>query len=103
MIEVMRDDDADHALDWRAALAAGKAVQFYSMDHRELKGWVNAQYPEADIWYTERNGDPIGMLVPKGTPREELPDWALGYIVFEWIDPDGEFNRRGRENGIRKR
>jgi hypothetical protein len=74
-----------------AELAAGRAVQFNVMDYRKLKAWRDEQFPMADVWYTERNGDPIAMWVPKGTPAEELPEWALEYMAIEWIDPDKDF------------
>jgi hypothetical protein len=76
---------------FRDALKSGKACQFYCMDYPTLKQRMAAEYPEADVWYTERNGDPIGMLVPKGTPPELLPSVAMDYIAFEWIDPDKDF------------
>jgi hypothetical protein len=90
MIEVSpwRDGSDEYVL---TELSFGRGVQFYCMDYRKLKAWRDEKFPEADIWYTERNGDPIGMWVPKGTPPEELPDMALDYMAIEWIDPDKDF------------
>ena len=56
---------------------------------------MSREYPDADVWYTERNGDSIGMLVPKGTPFNQLPKICIDYIVIEWIDPDKEFGTGG--------
>lgn len=77
--------------DFHAALASGKAVQFYELDYRTAKARMSERYPEADVWYTERNGDPITMLVPKGTSIDVLPSVAMDYMAIEWIDPDREF------------
>lgn len=73
------------------ALRQGKAVQFYEFDYRTAIERYSVDYPEADLWYTERNGDPITMLVPKGTPHDQLPSVAMDYIVFEWIRHDQLF------------
>lgn len=81
--------------DYHKILAAGQAVQFYTMDYTTLKQCMAKEYPEADVWYTERNGDPIAMLVPKGTPPEKLPTTAMCYMAFAWIDPDKDFNELG--------
>ena len=78
-------------------IADGKAVQFYCFDYKTLKERMNEKYPEADVYYTERNGDSIAMLVPKGTDVKLLPTVAMDYIAFEWIDPDKDFG-----TGIRK-
>lgn len=70
--------------DFHAALAEGKAVQFYEMDYTTAVARLSVEYPEADLWYTERNGDPITMLVPKGTPKEALPKTAMEYYALSW-------------------
>lgn len=73
-------------------LADGRGVVFYEMHYPTAKQRNAQAFPQADYWYTERNGDPIGLLVPKGTDPLDLPNHAMSYIVIEWIDPDGEFN-----------
>lgn len=83
-LEVVRDGD------FHAALADGKAVQFYS-GYFTLKSRMQEQFPEANVWYTERNGDGIAMLVPKGIDNSKLPDVAMEYLAFEWIDPEKDF------------
>ena len=88
--------------DFHGALAEGKAVQFYCMDYYTLKPWAQTNFPEAEVWYTERNGDSIAMLIPKGTRPERFPSVALDYIAFEWIDPDKDFGT-GVVPGKRKR
>lgn len=52
--------------------------------------WLADGIPH-EVWYTERNGDPLTLVVPEGTPESELPNWAKGYMVFEWIRPENEF------------
>jgi hypothetical protein len=93
MIEVI-DADRDGE-DWRSAvnsaLADGKGAVFYEMDYRTAKVRYSALFPNAEFWYIERNGDPITLIVPKGTPREALPHEAKGYITFKglgWEDHD---------------
>ena len=76
--------------EWGAQLAAGKAVQFYG-SFSGLRTWCAAEFPGAEVWYTERNGDGIAMLVPQATDEETLPSWALDYMAFEWVDPDAGF------------
>jgi hypothetical protein len=82
--------------EWAAHLSAGEAVQFYA-SYAGLKLWCAKLFPQADVWYTERNGDGIGMLVPRATDTSRLPSVALIYIAFEWIDPDKDFG-----SGVRK-
>lgn len=76
--------------EWTAHLEAGEAVQFYA-SYVGLKARFAESHPMAEVWYTERNGDPIAMLVPRGTEPSRLPSVALDYIAFEWIDPDNDF------------
>lgn len=87
MIEVVDYEEADSATH---ELAAGKALALYH-SYVGLSEWAATNWPLADIWYTERNGDCIGLLVPKGTPTDCLPDWAKGYAILEWIHPDSDF------------
>lgn len=90
MIEVSRWDR--HGDDWIIAeLGAGKSVSLYCLDYRTLKKEMSDAFPMADVWYSERNGDGIALLVPNGTPETELPSHAQGYGIFEWIDPDKNF------------
>ena len=72
------------------ALSNGKAIQFYG-SHVSLKQSMKEEFPTADVWYTERNGDPIAMLVPAGTHTDLLPSVAMDYMALEWIDPDKDF------------
>ena len=46
---------------------------------------------DVQVWYTERNGDGIGCVMPADAKPEDLPPMAMGYMVFEWIDPDKDF------------
>jgi hypothetical protein len=71
------------------ALRAGKAVAMYcGFDNaRKLAAEVARDLPH-DVWYTERNGDPITLVVPAGTPAERLPRRAQGYIIFGWESPE---------------
>ena len=68
------------------------------LEGNAVAGWCSYTHSErwakennAEAWYTERNGDPITLLVPKGTDPSKLPKWCKGYIIFEWIRPDKEF------------
>ncbi len=92
MIKVMERDDN---LDWpdfvNKALVNGMAAQGFVMTYKNLKEWIKEFAPTADVWYTERNGDPIVCVVPGGTPQEELPDTAMNYMAIEWIDPNKDF------------
>lgn len=71
-------------------LAEGKAVQWYGT-YVDFKQKAAQYFPEAETWYTERNGDGICMLVPVGTPHGRLPIGAIDYVVDEWIDPSANF------------
>ena len=93
MLKVIRDSKNP-----AADIAAGCGVAFYEADYPTANKRYAEQYPEADNWYTERNGDPITLLVPKGTPPEELPPMAMDYFVMVWIDPDYDFG-----TGVRPR
>lgn len=79
----------DHTVSELDSVLAGTAVQGYC-SYRESRAWAQRAGVEdvADVWYTERNGDPITMFVPKGTPYEQLPDMAMDYIVFGWERPE---------------
>jgi hypothetical protein len=72
-------------------LLSGKAVAFYGSYTDARQSAANVA-PDADVWYTERNGDCITLLAPQGTPRDHLPSEAMGYWVFEWIRPEDEFS-----------
>ena len=84
-LEVAKDLDEEEC---RQALKSGKAVQFYEFDWKTATERHKACFPDIDVWYTERNGDPITMLVPAGTPKELLPDMAMEYIAFRWDTPE---------------
>jgi hypothetical protein len=74
----------------KQAFSEGRAVQFYA-SCVGLKDMARSIDPTAQVWYTERNGDPIAMLCPAGTPSEALPSVAMEYVAFEWVDPDCDF------------
>lgn len=78
----------------RAALRRGYAVQFYCgyTDARALAARIAGPVLPVDVWYTERNGDPIAMMVPAGTPAIELPSRALDYMALRWIAPEDDFD-----------
>lgn len=74
-------------------LQEGKALQGFVMGWRHLRAWaatIVGAVPH-EVWYTERNGDPIVMLLPAGTPPERFPPHAMDYIAFEWIHPEDDF------------
>ena len=71
-------------------MAQGDQIAFYA-SFTYLDGAIRSEFPEGDVWYTERNGDGIGLLVPKGTPGRDLPKRACGYWILEWIDPAKDF------------
>jgi hypothetical protein len=83
--------DYEDGIDINAAIADGNGVVFYEFNYRTANARYSEAYPGADVWYTERNGDPITLLVPKGTPTDLLPDEAKGYLILEWINPDKDF------------
>jgi hypothetical protein len=87
---VITAPDAVPPPSWAAALAEGKGVAFMH-SYEGLAAAAARFWPEADVWYTERNGDPIALLVPRETPKQDLPNAALGYRILEWIHPEGEF------------
>lgn len=74
--------------DFHSALKNGKAVQFYEFDYTTAIERYSLEYPDADYWYIERNGDPITMIVPKGTDITRLPSVAMNYIVTCWEKHD---------------
>ena len=90
-IEVARldvtDGDRDDC-DINAEIAAGRCVVLYEFDWRTATERYGRLYPGADCWYTERNGDPITCLAPKGTPVEQLPADAKGYLIMRWATPE---------------
>lgn len=49
---------------------------------RNLTPWAAEKFPDCNIWYCERNGDPLACLAKKEVPREDLPTTACGYITF---------------------
>lgn len=45
------------------------------------------------VWYTERNGDSIFCVLPEGSTEHDLPWFAKGYRIREWIRPEDEFRK----------
>jgi hypothetical protein len=87
MIEIIKhpaDEDA------QSVFAAGKGFQGY-YGYIGLTEEAHKRFGPCDVWYTERNGDSIGMFVPVGTPESELPDVAMLYCALEWIKPEDDF------------
>jgi len=68
----------------RAAFKNGHGVAFYSLSVDKSVAFCRNQFPDADVYHTSRNGDDIILLVPKGTPAENLPNKACSYIAFRW-------------------
>lgn len=62
------------------AVSNGKAGQFYWLDDPDAIPPLDG----ADIWYTIRQGDCVGMAVPAGTPEGDLPRFAMNWIAFRW-------------------
>lgn len=85
--------DYDAAL--RRAVLRGYGVSGYC-SYQHARAWGQAVMGEIphDVWYTERNGDCITLICPQGVSPNVLPDEAMGYKVFEWIPPEGEFTQR---------
>jgi hypothetical protein len=76
----------------RAILAAGKAFAGYVGGFKLLRAFVAEQFGDGcEVWYTERNGDPIGLVVPLGLDPARLPSRAMIYFILEWIRPEDEF------------
>lgn len=64
----------------------------YAMGYKGLKAWVAEEYgAEAQVWYSERNGDGLLCVMPPHATSADLPCDAMGYGIGEWIDPDKEF------------
>lgn len=53
---------------------------FYWLGGPKALGFFAAR-DDADIYYAERNGDQIGIIVPKGAKYETLPKKALNHVV----------------------
>jgi len=81
------------------AIANGKALAGYCcfVEARHWASKISEGVPH-DVWYTERNGDTITLVVPKGTEGKRLPNSALGYFIIEWIPPEADF---GCHEGVR--
>lgn len=61
-------------------------------DYTKAREWAASVCSEPhDVWYTERNGDAITLVVAAGTKPEDLPKTAKWYVVLEWIQPEWEF------------
>lgn len=80
-------DDADKG---KKLLQDGFAFQGIC-SFKGLTERLKEEFGPCDVWYTERNGDSIGMVCPEGTPLEKLPSSAMDYIAFEWIKPEDDF------------
>ena len=83
MIEI---EESDRTIE--EILSDGKAVAIYEFDYPTAIERYNKKYPDADLWYIERNGDPITLFVPRGTLKENLPETAKGYITLWWEKHD---------------
>lgn len=70
----------------------GEGVQYYnvrfSINQLEKETKERFKEIEIDVWYTERNGDPICMVLPKGTPPENFPNYAMEYCALSWEHPN---------------
>lgn len=85
------DDIGERHVDRHYYLSQGKAIAFFCMDRYALKPVLRMEYPEADIYYTERNGEGIGLLVPKKTKHDRLPNLVCGgSMIYKWVDPDDD-------------
>lgn len=80
----------DSADEGKKLLIGGKCFQGYCT-YDGLTARMHEKYGPCDVWYTERNGDPIGMVCPEGTPHERLPSSAMDYAALEWIKPEDDF------------
>lgn len=76
----------------REALASGRAVAGYC-SYVNARSWAAkiAEGVPHEVWYTERNGDPITLVVPVGTHADALPSFAMDYAVAQWIRPEDDF------------
>lgn len=89
--EIMVADGWPDESEWQAIINEGKAVAFYVLDWHGLEEWIRPIVPNCELWYTERNGDLIVLLVPVGLPHDAFPSFALSYATLEWIHPDWDF------------
>lgn len=87
-----RPEDCYEPPDLREALRSGKAIVGHCgfTCSREWAAKVAGETPH-EVWYTERNGDSITLIVPAGTQPDQFPGMALGYMVARWIKPEDEF------------
>jgi hypothetical protein len=64
----------------------------YAMGYNGLKERMTEEYgPDAQVWYSERNGDGLVCIMPPNATSADLPCDAMNYGIAEWIDPDREF------------
>lgn len=77
----------------KETILSGKAFCGYCSyaGSREWAAEVCGDVPH-QVWYTERNGDPIALVMPADTLPEQFPSFALIYIVFGWIPPEDDFD-----------
>jgi hypothetical protein len=101
--EEHRDGEIDVVVngDHEEALRRGAAVQFYEGNYGTAIKRLSERFPGCEYWYTERNGDPITMVVPAGTHHDALPSVAMGYMAFEWIKHDADFGTGVRPLKVR--
>jgi hypothetical protein len=94
----------------RAILAAGKAFAGYVGGFKLLRAFVAEQFGDGcEVWYTERNGDPIGLVVPLGLDPARLPSRAMIYLTEQMLGagmppfPDGVPIADGRRHRYGKK
>lgn len=77
------DDETDLADRIRTAIDAHKAYQGFWIENDEQI----PKYEWCDAYRVSRQGDLVVMWVPKGTPRELLPEFAKNYLSFGRWEP----------------
>jgi hypothetical protein len=76
----------------KETILLGKAFCGYCSypDSRKWAAKVCGDIPH-QVWYTERNGDPIVLVMPADTLPEQFPSFAFSYIVLRWMPPEDVF------------
>lgn len=77
----------------KETIISGKAFCGYCscLESRTWAAKVCGHVPH-QVWYTERNGDPITLVMPADVEPERFPSQAKIYFVFEWILPEDSFD-----------
>lgn len=77
----------------KETILSGKAFCGYC-SYPDARAWAAEVCGDAphQVWYTERNGDPIVLVMPADTLPKQFPSFACIYVVFRWIPPEDDFD-----------